>query len=203
MHNIYVYLLDNFNGFDETFITRNLDRLPAFRREQCLQYRYPGDRIRCIASFLLLEKGLREQYGITQQVSFVYHSCGKPYLRECPERYFNISHCKNAVVCALSELEIGADIQEPRPYDHRLTKRVCNDKELQQLAASDDPARLFCEMWTKRESYAKARGISVTDVLQKELPEYGFWSLEKTEYYLSLYHGENDPNMHTIHVDVL
>jgi 4'-phosphopantetheinyl transferase len=197
---VYLYLFDDFGSLDESFVEHSLARLPDFRREQCLRYRRAEDRIRCIAAYLLLEKGLREQYGITQPVSFVCNKYGKPYLRECPEIYCSISHCESGVACAVSRLEIGADIQDARPFSRKLAERVCTDDELLRLEAAENPERLFCEFWTKKEGYAKAKGQGVTEVLKKVLPECGFYVENAPDYCLAVFHGTENAVVEVIKV---
>jgi len=169
---VYVYLFDELDKLDECFISENLLRLPEFRREQCARYRRAVDKKSCILAWLLLEKGLREQYGITRPGQFVYNEFGKPYLRDHPQIFFSISHCKSGVVCALADFEIGADIQDIQPFDIDIARRVCSEMEFQRVLEAEDPAVELCKVWTEKESYAKAIGVSVADTLKQDLPKH-------------------------------
>ena len=161
-------------------------RIPPFRQEQCVRYRQGIDKRNCILAYLLLEQGLREQYGITTPVSFVYNEHCKPYLREYPNIFFNISHCKYAVACALADFEVGVDIQDIRPIDWDVARRVCSENELRELEKADDPARLFCKIWTEKEAYAKAKGLGVDSVLRRDLSLNGLTHWERERYCITV-----------------
>ena len=187
MNETYVYLFDDMGSLNDCFITDNLGRLPKLRQEQCVCYRQDADKINCILAYLLLEQGLREQYGITAPVSFAYNKHSKPYLQEHPNIFFSISHCKKGVICGLSEVEIGIDIQDVRSLDLDVARRVCSKNELRELERSDDPARLFCRMWTKKESYIKMRGISISNDLKQDKPDTDFIHWETIDYCIALF----------------
>jgi len=187
MHSVYIYLFDDMDSLGEDFVSNNLHRLPAFRQEQCLRHRKETDKQACILAYLLLEKGLNEQYGISRPPEFTYNEHGKPYLRDTPFIFFNLSHCKHGVICALSDIEIGIDIQDIRPFDIDVASRVCSNKELKQLAGSDDPALSFCKIWARKESYAKAKGISIANVLKHDLTCEEFKEWESQNYCIALY----------------
>ena len=188
MHKAHLYVFDDMDSLTDDFVESNRHRLPLFRREQCARYRRVSDQNANLLAYLLLMQGLREQYHITEPVSFHYGTHGKPYLREHPGIFFNLSHCKAGVVCALSTVEIGVDIQDIRSVDTAVLQRVCNEKEQKQLAASADPERLFIRLWTQKESYAKAKGVSVASVLKTALPPEIFHSWQLPAYSLTLCH---------------
>ena len=175
------------DSLGDDFAADNLHRLPAFLQRQCAKYRQKSDKNACILAYLLLEKGLRERFSVVTPIEFIYNERGKPYLRDAPHVFFSLSHCKCGVACAMAEFEIGVDIQDVRPFDFDIARRVCSWNELRQLSEADDPARLLTKMWTKKESYAKARGASVADILRLDLPEDVFFVWEKSDYYLSLF----------------
>ena len=191
MSKAYIYLFDDIDSLSVDFVSENRNRLPVFRQQQCARYRQEFDKNACVLAYLLLDKGLREQFNIAPPFEFIYNEHGKPYLRDFPHIFFNISHCKYGVVCTLADFEVGIDIQEVRPFDVDIARRVCSENELQQLSETDNPSRLFCKMWTKKESYAKAKGISAAGVLKRDLPDKDFFIQEYENYYISLF-GVND-----------
>ena len=188
MSKAYIYLSKGSEASDKDFEADNLPKLPQFRRERYLRYSKEQDRKACILSYLLLARGLDERYGIKESVSFVYNKNGKPYLKEYPRVFFSISHCKGGVACALSDAEIGIDIQDVRPFDIGLAGRVCTQAELKLLAEASDPARLFTRLWTQKESRAKAEGTTLTRFFKLDLPTDIFFSREEPEFFLTLCH---------------
>ena len=93
---------------------------------------------------------------------------GKPYFAEDP-RKFSLSHCKGAVCCALSDTEIGADIERVRPFHPRLAERICTRSEREFAESSPDPAKTLMALWSLKESFLKYTG---------EGTRYGFRNAE-------------------------
>jgi len=186
MGNVHLYLFDQYEALPDSFVDDHLHLLPPSRQEQCARYRQPIDQANCVLAYLLLAQGLREQYDIAEPSDFAHGDNGKPYLKEYPHISFNISHCKHGVVCAIADFEVGVDIQDIRPYDPAMARRVCTAEELRQLAASDDPARFFYKLWIAKESYAKMLGCSIADVLKQDVPFEGVFSMESNLYCLAL-----------------
>lgn len=191
MSKVHIYLFDDMRGLDTAFAENNLLRLPAFRQERCAKYRQSFDKNTCTIAYLLLAKGLREQYHITRPAEFTYNEHGKPFLRDTPHIYFNFSHCKRGVVCALADFEVGIDIQEIRLYEPDIARRVCSENELRQLLESDNPAQQFCRIWTRKEAHAKAKGIGVASVLKCDLTDARIAEWVGIEYCMALSAKEN------------
>ena len=109
----------------------------------------------------LLKLALEKEYQIdfTEEMIFFAHN-GKPMLKSIEEKnpiHFNISHCKDMVVCALSDCPIGIDIESSRNITDRMIRQVCNEQERQYIAMSNH-ADAFLELWTLKESYLKMTG---------------------------------------------
>lgn len=185
MDKVHLYLFDQYDALPDGFVAEHLLLLPSARQEQCLRYRQAIDQQNCVIAYLLLQQGLREEYGITDQAIFTYGAHGKPCLKSHPNIFFNISHCKHGVACALADFEIGVDIQDVRPYDPSIARRVCSEAELRLLSEANDPARLFCKLWATRESYAKMLGCSMADTLGKKLPLHSIEIISNKNFYIA------------------
>ena len=61
---------------------------------------------------------------------------GKPYFFRWPEIYFNLSHCRSACACILSDREAGIDVEHRFPYKESLARRVCHEKEWELMRQS-------------------------------------------------------------------
>lgn len=83
---------------------------------------------------------------------------GKPYFADC-NIYFSISHTKNHVFCALSDVPIGIDAEEAdRNIDLRLAEKILSPFEKAQYdVALDKPAALLT-FWVLKEAKAKCTG---------------------------------------------
>lgn len=115
----------------------------------------------------LLTFGLKEKYG--RDYSVVKDSAGKPVLEDEPGIFFNISHTRGVVVCAISDQAVGIDVEYIRPFDERLMRRICTEEEqayIYQLRDStgDDRSchRRFFRLWTLKESFLKATGHGIS-----------------------------------------
>ncbi len=145
-----------------------LDKLPPWRLEKALTYRFELDRFLCAKSFLMLEEMLASVFGIAPCPAFSYHAHGKPYFSEYPDIFFNISHCHRGTACVLADRPVGIDIEEIR-YHGQVAEKVLNSNELEQVNSAVDPAEKFAEFWTKKESYVKLSGdgliVPLKDIL--------------------------------------
>lgn len=142
--------------------------LPAWRRAQALRYKHARGQAECAFSYLLLCRALRER-GIEVQPTFDYGENGKPSLRELPDVHFNLSHCKAAVACAVSDRPVGVDIEMLGRFSERLARYTMNEKELEEIESSPDADRTFTRLWTMKEATMKLTGegigTNVRDVL--------------------------------------
>ncbi len=101
----------------------------------------------------LLDEVLRLN-GITNYRLY-YNEYGKPYL-ESGELFFNLSHSGEYVACAISDKEIGIDIQKVCMKKHAM-KKICTLEELAWIKTAED----FTRVWAIKESYAKAKGKGI------------------------------------------
>lgn len=88
---------------------------------------------------------------------------GKPEALNSP-LHFSLSHSGEFVLCAVSEDEIGADLQVFRPVCPSLICRVCTEEEKEFIGTED---RLFFQVWTSKEALAKYYGDGLTGDLKK------------------------------------
>ena len=84
---------------------------------------------------------------------------GKPFLLEHPQIQFNISHCKNAVLCGIGSKPLGVDVETIRPMRERVLRRVLTASEQQEILQSESPELCFLRFWTLKESFVKALGV--------------------------------------------
>lgn len=158
-----LYLFEDFDSITESFLKRCIDVLPPERRQKVLRYRFDIDRKMSVISYLLLLYALRENYRITNP-QIAYGTNGKPYLIDRPDIHFNISHCPKGCICAVSDREIGVDIQDIRPFSWEVARHVCCENELKLLQDTKDKARMFTRIWTMKESYGKMTGEGIVNI---------------------------------------
>jgi 4'-phosphopantetheinyl transferase len=142
----------------------------------------------------LLVRILACRYLLTQNmdVHFIKNNQGKPYIAEYPNFHFNISHTHNAIAVAVSNAEIGIDIERLRKPELRIAYRYFAPNEVAYIEAFDSTER-FYEVWTKKEAFIKwtGKGLSVSlnsfDTTE-QLNLFHVW--RKGDYIISIYQGE-------------
>jgi len=97
------------------------------------------------------------------EVEFSYSEQGKPSVTGGP--CFNSSDSGDTVIVAVAHAEIGVDVEglRPLPNPDRLARRICTDRELEQLAAIPDLEFGACllRLWTFKEAALKAVGLGL------------------------------------------
>ncbi|MBQ6079229.1 MAG: 4'-phosphopantetheinyl transferase superfamily protein [Muribaculaceae bacterium] len=150
-----VYIDENIWDFD---LQQALEQVSAQRREYALRYRHERDQRLCIAAYRLLMRAMKLEYGIDEAPEFIYDENGKPLLKGYPDIHFSLSHCHEAVACAVSDHPVGIDIETTEHYSIEVARRVMNDDEIRQIEASAQPEVTFTQLWTKKESLFKLTG---------------------------------------------
>ena len=155
---IMIYINDDITSFD---LTAAMPRLTEQRREQVLRFRHELGQKLCAAAFLLLCDGLRQEYGIIAPPLLGYGEDGKPFLSDYPHIHFNMSHCSQAAICALSPHPIGIDVERIRSYNESVAHYTMNDEEMRQILSSPHPDIAFIKLWTMKEALLKLRGTGI------------------------------------------
>ncbi len=95
-----------------------------------------------------------------KDTTLIYGPNGKPYLKT-GELFFNLSDSHGQLVCAVSDQEIGVDIQKIC-YRPRVARKICTPAELKTIKNAED----FTRIWVLKESFVKANGAGLAYGLQ-------------------------------------
>lgn len=154
------------DSVDEDRLKIYLEALPAWRRKEANAFRFPVDKMQNAKAYLLLCRGLREQYGITAQPAFGYAENGKPFLTDYPQIHFNLSHCQKGVICAIDERPVGCDVEAiPSCLDLDLLETCFSTQEQDKILQANNPRVEFARLWTCKEALLKLHGIGLIDAL--------------------------------------
>jgi 4'-phosphopantetheinyl transferase len=164
-----LYLNTKINEITEQQLDELIRLLPLQRREKAERFTHRQGRRECVLSYLELCRGLKEEFGITEQPDFDYTPKGKPFLSAHPHIHFSISHCRNAVGCLISTTPCGLDIERIRPLNPQLVRHTMNEEECHQIFSSSRPDVTFIRMWTQKEAVLKLNGTGITDHLHQVL----------------------------------
>lgn len=107
----------------------------------------------------LLKNALAERIPhCPEPLLFEYGKYGKPYLTNAAW-HFSVSYTHGVCLIALSDAEIGADIERLRAAKPHVASRCFTDSEnrylLQDMTLFD---KRFYELWTQKEAYLKYTG---------------------------------------------
>ena len=86
---------------------------------------------------------------------------GKPHIINYEGIHFNISHCSEAVAVAVSDSEVGIDVEGRRKFSDGLLQRAFSDDEQAIVHSSDDPEKDFARIWTRKEAWFKYTGTGI------------------------------------------
>lgn len=161
-----IYIDDDLQALN---LDASLAQISAQRRERALRFKHEQGKRECVAAYLLLKRALREEYGIEDNPILAEREGGKPYIVGREDVHFNLSHCREAAVCAVSNREVGVDVERIRPYNDDLARYVLNDEEYSIVKSSDNPALEFTKFWTMKEALLKLTGEGIRDDLKQVL----------------------------------
>lgn len=151
---------------DEPELKRDMESLPAWRRKEADAFRFPVDKMQNAKAYLLLCRGLREQYGIIARPRFGYDENGKPFLTDYPQIHFNLSHCRKGVICVIDDSPVGCDIEAiPDGLDPDLLGACFSTTEQEEILHAGDSRIEFARLWTRKEALLKLHGIGLVDAL--------------------------------------
>ena len=144
---------------DPSLIEKRMEEVDESRRERIGRARFADTKADILGGGLIIKAALREACGITK-FKTEKNEFGKLYLLSHPNVFFNISHSGTKVICAVSDVECGVDIEDVNaPHEiMELSSRFLSTLESDAVMMSENPNRAFCRLWTLRESYVKMRG---------------------------------------------
>lgn len=144
----------------------NLDLKKAYnfvskdRQDKIDFYRFEKDKKLSAGAHLLLKKLLSEE-NITNPL-FKTEKYGKAYISNFENVYFNLSHSGKMVLCAISDREVGVDIEYSDPeIDLNIAKLYFYNGEYESIMNSQNPADEFFKYWVLKESYMKYTGLGM------------------------------------------
>ena len=131
-----------------------LSKVNESQKEKAMKYKNEIDQIRYLASSYLVNSLSNEP--------ILFNDMGKPFFENGP--YFNVSHSGKYIVMAVSNKEVGVDIEENVEKNMSSLIRIFNEAEAKMIKEHAD----FYYLWCAKESLIKCIGSSISKV--KEIP---------------------------------
>ncbi len=146
-----------FCNVEDLDLSKSLELLPERRKEKVNNFRFIKDKKLSVGAYLLLDKLLKEE-NITKPI-FKIGKYGKAYISNYENVHFNLSHSGKLVACAISDEEVGIDVELSDPkIDLNIAKHYFFNSEYENIIASENPANEFFKYWVLKESYMKYTG---------------------------------------------
>ena len=142
-----------------------MEGLSEERKDKILHFKMEHSRKQSLIAGLLL-KYVLDLRGLSME-KITYGQNGKPGIEGM---YFNLSHSGDMVICAVSDRNIGCDIETVSTVKEGIADRFFTKQETQYLNFFEGPQKEqeFFRLWTIKESYMKLTGEGMS------LPLSGF-----------------------------
>lgn len=151
----YVYYADSKDINIDDFV----GNLPQNRIEKLNKLSLIDDKKLSVGVYLLLEKALSKFNIKLNDFPLVYNEDGKPYLSN-NNTFISLSHSGNFVAVAISDFEVGIDIQQIKDVNVLINKIAYNeaDENYYKIRKNEHTS---LEIWTIKEAYSKAKGLGL------------------------------------------
>ena len=141
-----------------------------------------------IAGLNLCKEMISKYFG-ADDPHFLLNDYGKPYIDK-EGVYFNISHSKGRVACAVSDTPVGIDIEkltEKNDTDIKnFAKRYFVENEIALLEKENYSSLAFYKIWTGKEAYSKMLGSALSKNLKIDTTALDIETYVEGEYILSV-----------------
>ena len=187
-------------GWDSSLTEYSLTRMDSHRKQKFQEMKNDRARAEQLAAGVLLQYAVQEYLDFCKgdhfqaaeekltgiswealrkdqrpllELNYRYGTWGKPYLQEIP-LFFSLSHSHGTVLCVVSEVEVGADIQYSRDtvtvdpdWEQRLLERFFSEQEKQEWSrlAREERRDYFYRQWTRKEAYGKLTGKGIVSTI--------------------------------------
>lgn len=138
------------------------------KRHRIKKYVKKKNKLQTLMGEILLRSIIIQKLKINNKdIVFSNNYYGKPYLKNYPNVFFNLSHSGEFVVCAFDEHPVGIDIEKIKEIEYKdLAENFFTKREYDYIMKNDSDQQLnkFYDIWTLKESYIKCcgRGLSLS-----------------------------------------
>lgn len=145
------------------------------KKQRVDRFRLVDDKKRTVAGEMLARKAIADCCHVSEEeIQIGLSEYGKPFVIDLDVE-FNISHSGDMVVCAVDCQPVGIDIEQIRPIDLDVIKRICTEDEIAYILEDNLRNDIFCkitdyfvltrffEVWTLKEAYGKLMGTGIVE----------------------------------------
>ena len=142
--------------FDEVYRSVSEEREKKIDR-----MRFQKDRCLSLGVECLLMCACRD-FGVDyERERVITEAFSKPKFADLP-LHFNLSHSEERVMCVMSNLPVGCDVEKNNPIDLDIAKRFFFEEEYRAIESCETQKSredLFFRLWTLKESFMKCTGL--------------------------------------------
>ncbi|TYQ14629.1 UNVERIFIED_CONTAM: 4'-phosphopantetheinyl transferase [Acetivibrio alkalicellulosi] len=156
-----IYAVELKNEIDKHLFEQVLNYIPENKKTRIKRFLKFEDSVRSLIAEVIIRKIIIAKLKIkNSDILFEAGEYGKPYLKDFPDFHYNISHSGQWVLCAISNMPVGIDVEIVKEMDLRIAERFFSEAETKDLLMKKENERLeyFFDLWTLKESYIKADG---------------------------------------------
>ncbi len=161
---VRTYYSETYALEDPSVYSALYSRMPECRRRKADRFLFGKDRRLCVGVWALLREALEDLGENPDSAEIGTGKNGKPFLRDSRVR-FNMSHSEERVACAVSDSDVGCDVEMVKYAGLDIAGRFFHGSEYEDIAAAEgtgDMPALFCRYWTLKESFMKATGLGMS-----------------------------------------
>lgn len=148
----------NVNDLSDEDLRLGFEQMSDERKESVMRMQNKKKRNLRICADALCRKAISEFCGVNaDEILIALSPFGKPYIKNLPV-YFSISHSGDFAVCAVSNEEIGIDIEQIRQVHPRIHEKFCTESEAEYIRTTENG---IFKIWTLKEAYFKCIGTGL------------------------------------------
>lgn len=139
------------------------DEMSAEKKESVLRLQKSETANQRIVADGIIRNALSEISGINpSEIAFLINEFGKPYAKNV-DAQFSVSHSGDAVICVVSDNDVGIDIEKIRDVRFKTAERFATVQELEYIGENKER---FFEIWTLKEAYFKCIGTGLDSTIR-------------------------------------
>ena len=172
MEIVKLYTIDINTAFHHKKVL--LENVNESQKEKAFKFKNEIDQIRSLTSSYLMNRLSKEP--------LLFNDMGTPFYENGP--HFNVSHSGQYIVMAVSNKDIGVDIEENNDKDMSSLIRIFNEAEAKMIKEHAD----FYYLWCAKESLIKCIGSSINRIKEiPALPLNGVKAFNGKQYYVKTF----------------
>ncbi len=155
-----VYIVNCSCFSDQELFLKGMGMVSSFRRKKVNHAKNPQAKYQRLGAGVLLDGALRTRGLFEKDMEYGVESNGKPFFTNRSDLFFSLSHSGDWAVCALSDRQVGVDVQILSEYNARISERCFSKEDVQSLARLTGEARdrEFTRLWAQKEAQVKYFG---------------------------------------------